>query len=70
MQLFVASQNNGVWDTAIYVPGLPALNAGGNAAVGQVSCSSAGNCAAGGPARTPGDQREVAVMHLTQASLP
>ena len=48
MQVFVASERKGVWDTAIYVPGLPALNAGGNAAVGQVSCNSAGNCAAGG----------------------
>jgi hypothetical protein len=46
MQVFVTSENNGVWHTAIYVPGLPALNAGGNASVAQVSCGSAGNCAA------------------------
>jgi hypothetical protein len=47
-QVFVASENNGVWHRAIYVRGLPALNAGGNASARQVSCNSAGNCAAGG----------------------
>ena len=38
----------GVWGTAIEVPGLGALNQGGDASVGSVSCTSAGNCAAGG----------------------
>jgi hypothetical protein len=37
----------GLWGTAIKVPGLGALNTGGDAAV-AVSCASAGNCAAGG----------------------
>src|SRR5262249_43211262 len=36
------------WDRAIGVPGLAVLNKGGNAEVKQVSCGSAGNCAAGG----------------------
>src|SRR5215470_13113987 len=36
------------WGRAIEVPGLGALNDGGRAQVLQVSCASAGNCAAGG----------------------
>ncbi len=47
-QGFVASETNGVWGQAIEVPGLAALNKGGSAGVGSVSCASAGNCAAGG----------------------
>ena len=46
-QAFVASEANGTWGTAIEIPGLGALNAGGNASVTSVSCGSAGNCAAG-----------------------
>jgi len=45
---FVAVERNGVWDTAIQVPGLAALNKRGNAFVTSVSCASAGNCAVGG----------------------
>ncbi len=41
-------QAAGSWGTAIEVPGLGALNKGGNAEVTSVSCASAGNCAAGG----------------------
>jgi hypothetical protein len=47
-QAFVVSKTNGVWGKAIAVPGLAALNVGGNAALTSVSCGSAGNCAAGG----------------------
>jgi hypothetical protein len=47
-QGFVASEKNGHWRTAIEVPGLGALNKGGLAEVNDVSCASAGNCAAGG----------------------
>jgi len=47
-QGFVADERNGVWGKAIEVPGLAALNKGGNAEVTSVSCGSAGNCAAGG----------------------
>ncbi len=36
------------WGRAIEVPGLGALDKGGHAEVFQVSCGSAGNCAAGG----------------------
>ena len=47
-QGFVADERNGVWGKAIEVPGLAALNKGGNAEVTSVSCGSAGECAAGG----------------------
>jgi hypothetical protein len=47
-QGFVVSQKNGTWGQAIEVPGLAALNVGGNADVESVSCASAGNCAAAG----------------------
>ena len=38
----------GSWGRAIEVPGLAALNKGGDAEVTSVSCASAGSCAAGG----------------------
>jgi hypothetical protein len=47
-QVFVVSQVNGTWHTAIEVPGTAALNRGGNAYLTAVSCGSAGNCSAGG----------------------
>jgi len=47
-QAFVVSEMAGHWDRAIEVPGSAALNAGGLAAANSVSCSSAGNCGAGG----------------------
>jgi hypothetical protein len=47
-QAFVASQRNGTWHPAIQLPGTGALNKGGNASVNSVSCTSAGDCAAGG----------------------
>jgi hypothetical protein len=47
-QGFVAVEQNAVWGRAIEVPGLGALNKGGDAEVVSVSCPSPGNCAAGG----------------------
>jgi hypothetical protein len=47
-QGFVAVERNGAWGQAIEVPGLAALNTGGDAQVSSVSCGSAGSCAAGG----------------------
>ena len=47
-QGFVASERHGRWGTAIELPGLGALNVGGGADVLSMSCSSAGDCAAGG----------------------
>jgi hypothetical protein len=45
---FVVSEKNGVWGTAIEVPGMAALNGAGDAEVSSVSCVSPGNCTAGG----------------------
>src|SRR5712691_8508764 len=39
------------WGQAIEGPGLAALNAGGDAGVAEVSCTGAGDCAAGGSYR-------------------
>jgi hypothetical protein len=51
-QAFVVSLTNGIWGTAIEVPGSEALNAGGPAgglaSAASVSCATAGNCAAVG----------------------
>ena len=47
-QGFVAAERNGRWGQAIPVPGLAALNKGGDAQVNSVACASAGTCAAGG----------------------
>src|SRR6266702_3317069 len=47
-QVFVVSQVNGTWHTAIEVPGTASLNQGGSAWIYSVSCASAGNCSAGG----------------------
>jgi hypothetical protein len=48
LQAFVVSQVNGTWGKGKEVPGTAALNTGGTAAIGSVSCASAGNCSAGG----------------------
>jgi hypothetical protein len=45
---FVAGQRDGTWASAIEVPGLAALNAGDNAELNSLSCTSAGDCSAGG----------------------
>jgi hypothetical protein len=50
---FLVSERNGRWGHATKVPGLAALNRGGDADVVSVSCGSAGDCAAGGWYSTP-----------------
>ena len=48
-QAWVVSEKNGTWGKAEEVPGTAALNvAPGNGGVDSVSCTSAGNCSAGG----------------------
>jgi hypothetical protein len=47
-QALVVSQVNGTWQQAEEVPGTAALNTGGDADLGSVSCASAGNCSAAG----------------------
>jgi hypothetical protein len=48
LQAFVASEVNGIWGSAIEVPGTGALNAAGLAKVTSVSCASPGDCTAVG----------------------
>jgi hypothetical protein len=48
LQTFVVNETGGTWGSAIEVPGTAALNAGGSAIVNSISCTSNGNCAAGG----------------------
>jgi hypothetical protein len=47
-QLFVVSEKNGTWGKAKAVPGLAALNTGGDSQLTALSCVSPGNCAASG----------------------
>ena len=47
-QGFVVTQIGGVWGDALPVPGLEALNVGGDAFAGSVSCAAPGECAAVG----------------------
>jgi len=47
-QAFVVGEKKFTWGEAIEVPGTAALNSGGSASVGSVSCTAAGACAAGG----------------------
>jgi len=47
-QAFVVGETNGTWGEAIEVPGTGSLNARGNATIHSISCSSSGNCGAGG----------------------
>jgi hypothetical protein len=47
-QGFVTSEKDTVWGPVTEVPGLGALNQGGNAQAVSVSCAAADSCAAGG----------------------
>ena len=45
---FITSEVHGTWHAATEVPGLVALDHGGNAELGSVSCTAPGDCSAGG----------------------
>ena len=45
---FITSEVHGAWHAATEVPGLVALDHGGNAELGSVSCTAPGDCSAGG----------------------
>ena len=47
-QAFVVDEKNGLWGSAKPALGLAALNPGGDAEINSMSCSSVGNCGAGG----------------------
>jgi hypothetical protein len=48
LQALVVSEKNGRWGRAQAIPGVQALNVGGDARADAVSCASAGNCSVGG----------------------
>jgi hypothetical protein len=47
-QAFLVTERSGHWGKAIEAPGTGALNKGGDASVGSVSCAAPGSCSAGG----------------------
>jgi len=51
-QGLTATEVNGTWQAAQPIPGLAALNAGGQVFVEAISCSSPGNCVVGGQYHT------------------
>jgi len=62
VEALVANEVNGTWQRAIEVPGSGALNKGANsssmgAAVVSVSCTTAGNCSAGGSYNSSSDEQ-------------
>src|SRR5580704_9425224 len=61
-QAFVVREKNGSWGNAIEVPGLAALNVGGNADVESVSCGQARYCAAGGTYRDGSGHQQAFVV--------
>jgi hypothetical protein len=48
IQPLVVTETNGTWGKALAVPGMAKLNTGGEAQIVAVSCTSPGNCSAGG----------------------
>jgi hypothetical protein len=62
-QVFVVNRVNGTWGQAREMPGLGALNAGGDAGVEQVSCGTAGNCSAAGAYTDAGGHQQVFVAN-------
>ncbi len=47
-QMFLIDQVNGVWGSAIQIPGTGALNTQPGATLNAIACASPGNCSAGG----------------------
>ena len=63
-QAFVVTQANGIWGTAVEVPGTASLNTGGNATISSLSCTAASDCSAGGSYNGGGGR----VFVVTQAN--
>ena len=67
-QAFVAAETNGTWGTAEEVPGTAALNKGGNAQITSVSCTSLGNCSAGGDYTDASNYQRAFVVNETNGT--
>jgi len=61
-QAFVVSEVHGRWQRALEVPGTARLNAGKNAGIYSVSCTSAGNCSGGGAYTDSADNAQAFVV--------
>ena len=69
LQSFVVDETNGTWGTAIEVPGTAALNVGNKIGeVTSISCSSAGNCSAGGSYTNASQAREAFIVDETNGT--
>jgi hypothetical protein len=64
-QAFVVNESGGVWGGAEEVAGTAKLNIGGGADVYSVSCSSAGNCSAGGIYTDSSNHQQAFVVNET-----
>jgi len=62
VQAFTATMANGTWGPAVEVPGLAALNKGGEAEAQAVSCPTAGNCSVGGEYSASASSQQVFVV--------
>jgi hypothetical protein len=67
-EVFVVSETNGTWGTAIKMPSLGVSNWGGAASVSSVSCGSPGNCAASGSYRDRSGRTQAFVVSQTDGT--
>jgi hypothetical protein len=67
-QAFAVTETDGTWGTAIQVPGTATLNKGGNAEITSMSCTTAGNCSAGGQYENAADLRQAFVVTETDGT--
>jgi hypothetical protein len=67
-QAFAVTETAGTWGTATELPGLAALNAGGQAEVSSISCAGAGSCAVGGDIIIPGSASDAFVADESDGS--
>ena len=65
---YLADENQGAWQQAVVVPGLAALNQGGSASLGALSCATADGCAAGGSYTDAGGHVEGFVVSRSGSS--
>jgi hypothetical protein len=52
-EAYVVTENNGVWDSATELPGIPSLDASQSLGAPVLSCGAQGNCSLGGSFSDP-----------------
>jgi hypothetical protein len=67
-QAFVVNETNGTWGTAIEIPGIAQLNAGGAGIVFSIACNSSGNCSAGGYYTDSSNNNQAFVVNETNGT--